>query len=416
MGKLTTYAKNKLLNHLFGLETYTPTDCYMGLFNGNPELGGVEANGNNYSRALTTFASRNVIGDIASNFCNSGQAYASSYYGDNTPSNAFNGSIGEHNNGTTWYKYNTLPYPAELIYDFGSGNYKNVTLYKLYNITNQSEMYWKFFPKNWTFEGSNNSTTGFDGDWVILDTQTNQYTGMNGSLSYNISNNLAYRWYKLKITANNSATYTSYIQIAEMEMGGERYGNSSEVHFPQATGSWGGTFDYGAIFDNSNNMLGVFQITSPFNVTSGEAPFINQDNINMNIGKVGNKGLTNYTKTKLLDLMFAKIPYTSPEIYLALSSTLPQEDSFTELTGSGYSRNLIISSKLNDASNGIITNSSDIILNSPTQSDWSELQAVVGLDSVNNILFYDYDNITNQTVTMENVLSFPAGNFSIGMN
>ncbi len=59
-------------------------------------------------------------------------------------------------------------------------------------------------PKDWTFEGSDNGT-----DWTILDTRSNmQLGGRFNTTSYDVENNVAFEYYRFKITAlNGSGTF-----------------------------------------------------------------------------------------------------------------------------------------------------------------------------------------------------------------
>jgi len=104
-----------------------------------------------------------------------------------------------------------------LTLDIGSGNSKKIYSYKIYvNVVPEPNR----APKNWTFEGSNNNI-----DWTILDTQENQTgwgsgTGREFTLDI-LKMSIAYRYFRLNISANNG---DDYLQIGEM-------------YFYEATGS-----------------------------------------------------------------------------------------------------------------------------------------------------------------------------------
>jgi hypothetical protein len=68
-------------------------------------------------------------------------------------------------------------------------------------------------PKNWTFRGSGNGT-----DWTTLDTQTNQ-TGWAEyeRRNYTITGDVAYRYYRLYVTADNG---NGYLSVAELYLCG----------------------------------------------------------------------------------------------------------------------------------------------------------------------------------------------------
>jgi hypothetical protein len=66
-------------------------------------------------------------------------------------------------------------------------------------------------PKNWTVEGSDNGT-----DWTILDTRTDQSFGSRFlTVKYTFSNQVAYKFYRLNISAVNNSTL---FQMAEWRL------------------------------------------------------------------------------------------------------------------------------------------------------------------------------------------------------
>jgi hypothetical protein len=68
-------------------------------------------------------------------------------------------------------------------------------------------------PKDWVFEGSNDSTT-----WVTLNTQANQvFTGRQKKRTFVFPNTTPYKYYRLNITANNG---DDLIQFSELEIYG----------------------------------------------------------------------------------------------------------------------------------------------------------------------------------------------------
>ncbi len=68
-------------------------------------------------------------------------------------------------------------------------------------------------PKDWTFQGSND-----DVNWTVLDTQTDQFAGdpTSTTVTYNIGNRDAYKFYRLHVTDGRDAT-VSNLGIGEME-------------------------------------------------------------------------------------------------------------------------------------------------------------------------------------------------------
>lgn len=86
---------------------------------------------------------------------------------------------------------------------------KTITKYTLIGQTG----YQARSPKNWTFEGWNETTS----QWLILDTQNN-ITGWSDNVKkeFTFTNSTAYKKYRINITANNGDS--QYLAIAEMEM------------------------------------------------------------------------------------------------------------------------------------------------------------------------------------------------------
>ncbi len=72
-----------------------------------------------------------------------------------------------------------------------------------------------FTPKTWTFEGSNDDT-----NWVILDSQTGITDWAGGvNKEFSFENNVAYKTYRLNISANNGSTKnTVNLTIHELGM------------------------------------------------------------------------------------------------------------------------------------------------------------------------------------------------------
>ncbi|MET3209880.1 UNVERIFIED_CONTAM: hypothetical protein ABIC26_002828 [Paenibacillus sp. PvR008] len=72
-------------------------------------------------------------------------------------------------------------------------------------------------PRNWIFEGSNDSTDGFNGNWEILDRQTKQsWTTPTTDKVFEIDNIKSFNMYRLNWTANNGAT--DYTTVGELKM------------------------------------------------------------------------------------------------------------------------------------------------------------------------------------------------------
>ena len=140
----------------------------------------------------------------------SGLASASSYYPGQLPSKAFDNVIHSSNE----WSPSALPSPSApewLAYDFGAGNGKTITRYTLSNAEaygyNRTRA-----PKDWTFEGSNDNT-----NWTVLDTRSGiPWDCDTCTKAFDCTNSTAYRYYRIKITANNGGP--TFVEIAEMEL------------------------------------------------------------------------------------------------------------------------------------------------------------------------------------------------------
>lgn len=136
-----------------------------------------------------------------------GTASASSSYGQDPAAGAFDGDT--VTNG--WGNNNALP--SWLQYDFGAGNDKIVTKYRIYRDAAQVGGWGStaYAPYTWTFQGSSNGT-----DWTTLDSRTN-YPAMNMGQWYDFSfsNTTAYRYYRIYVTA---AVGGAWLNITEFQM------------------------------------------------------------------------------------------------------------------------------------------------------------------------------------------------------
>ena len=107
-------------------------------------------------------------------------------------SNSANGF--DQNPGSLWFRQGTTGW---LQYDFGANNAQVV---KRYTINSSGVNLPARDPKNWQFLGSNDGA-----NWTTLDSQSNQAfaTIRMQQNTYNLSNTIAYRYYRLNVTANN---------------------------------------------------------------------------------------------------------------------------------------------------------------------------------------------------------------------
>ncbi|NOG27207.1 hypothetical protein [Lysinibacillus fusiformis] len=151
----------------------------------------------------------NVTPTLTSNTSSAlGFSFASSEYNttypawrafDKTNTNYYQTLLGQHINGYLGFAFNTQRF--------------SIIRYLVRSISATS---YTLAPKNWYLEGSNNTTTGADGTWDILDVQTNQsWTAVSTNKIYDIPRTKKYKAFRLRWTANNG--HVQYTAIGELE-------------------------------------------------------------------------------------------------------------------------------------------------------------------------------------------------------
>jgi hypothetical protein len=125
---------------------------------------------------------------------------------------------------------------------------------------------------------------------------------------------------------------------------------------------------------------------------------------------------TNFLEDKFLLSSLNGNTYTgSANVYVALYSSAPGESgSGTELSGSGYSRQVTAFSV--NTGNGVATNTGNVVFGNAT-ADWSTAVAygIVDASTAGNIL---YSGALAPTLTLKNAynLTFPVGNITVTVN
>lgn len=109
---------------------------------------------------------------------------------------------------TKWLDFSATSY---VTYDFGPGNGKTVKRYRLTSANDSPDR----DPMNWTLEGSNDNSV-----FTVVDTRTNEAFASRGEVKeYRPAvTAVAYRYYKLNISANKSSGVTATIQLAELRL------------------------------------------------------------------------------------------------------------------------------------------------------------------------------------------------------
>jgi hypothetical protein len=125
---------------------------------------------------------------------------------------------------------------------------------------------------------------------------------------------------------------------------------------------------------------------------------------------------TNFLEDKFLLSSLNGNTYTgSANVYVALYSTAPGESgSGTELSGSGYSRQLTTFTV--NTGNGVATNSANVVFGNAT-ADWSTAVAygIVDASTAGNIL---YSGGLSPNLTLKDTynLTFPTGNITVSIS
>ena len=114
--------------------------------------------------------------------------------------------------------------------------------------------------------------------------------------------------------------------------------NATEIQFAEATSNHGLVQAIG-VFDSpsSGNMLVYFPLTSPINITVGDAMRIPVGSLTV---QFASGGLSNYVKNALLNQLFGNVPFNIiPTLCVAYATSSPTDAvAGTEPSGNGYGR------------------------------------------------------------------------------
>ena len=128
-------------------------------------------------------------------------------------------------------------------------------------------------------------------------------------------------------------------------------------------------------------------------------------------------GFSDYWENKILDHIFGKGSYTSPTIYVGLSTADPTDvgSGLAEPRGNGYARTQTSASDWNAASNGSLDNSNDITFAQATGS-WGTITHFALFDAITagNMLAH---GVLSQSKTIGNsdTARFQAGDLDISL-
>jgi hypothetical protein len=213
---------------------------------------------------------------------------------------------------------------------------------------------------------------------------------------------------------------------------------SADVTFPAVTGAnWSTAITHWAIVDSAThgagNVLAHGAFTSPFTPVVGNQPVIPSGEVVVEIqATASNGGFTDYAVHSLLNLMFRNIAFGKPDTYLALSTTVLNDQDvavgdFTEVTGTAYARKQVnpnggAAPTWTVASGGALSNADAIIFGTAGvvgAGGWTQVVAVAVISSASgagNVLAYDSANVVDQTPAANDIVRFPAGDFDVALS
>lgn len=208
--------------------------------------------------------------------------------------------------------------------------------------------------------------------------------------------------------------------------------NSGTITFPTASGSWG-TISHWFICDHVSNttwgsnvyLIAHGSLAVSKAVVSGNTPSIAAGQITVSVNaSAAAGGMFNYLVHKMLDLTFKGTAYSSPSIYMALSTdaTIPTDASttFTEVADSNNYSRLSFSGTSHWAeatgTSGATSNSDAATFPTPSGS-WGTVYSVILTDasdrSTYNQLFKL--DIETQTPTTDDVVQYATGDCDIAI-
>lgn len=213
-----------------------------------------------------------------------------------------------------------------------------------------------------------------------------------------------------------------------------RITQSGGVTFDTASGAWG-TVTHWAIVDSitygGGNVLAYGAFSASFAPVNGNAPVIATASAYVEISASSGEGMTTQLVNWLLDMMFRNQAYAQPATYAALLDAQGADADTTlttagkEVAGTGYARILVnkaggASPAWNAVASGATDNANAITFPTVGAGNWS---AVVGMAIVDggtlnagNVLFFDNDQVTDQTPIAGDAVDFLAGALDVSLS
>ena len=127
---------------------------------------------------------------------------------------------------------------------------------------------------------------------------------------------------------------------------------------------------------------------------------------------------TDYWENKILNHIFSKGNYTSPTIYVGLSTTDPLDDAsgLAEPNGNGYARVQTSASDWNTASSGSLDNTNDITFPQATSS-WGTITHFALFDAATGGNMLAHGSLSqSKTIDSSVIARFEAGDLDINLD
>jgi hypothetical protein len=213
---------------------------------------------------------------------------------------------------------------------------------------------------------------------------------------------------------------------------------TSDIAFPEATGSYAAPITDWAIVDSAThgagNMLAFGALVNARQPVTGNVLRVTTalQEVEVEIQASSGAGLSDYAVHALLNLMFRNVAFTSPSgaTYVALSQTVLDDQDvaigdFTEVTGTGYARKLCdanggSSPTWTTVSGGTASNAAEIDFGTVGAGGWTNFVAGLLIDSVSgagNILGFDSAGLVDQSDVLEDdTVAIPIGSLDITLS
>lgn len=203
-----------------------------------------------------------------------------------------------------------------------------------------------------------------------------------------------------------------------------RVTQSGSVSFPQATADWGWVTHW-AIMDaaSSGNMLAHGRLGTPKQVVSGNTFTVasGQVYVEISAGSASTTLVHNLLNLMFRNTAYSK-PNTYVALTTATVADTNTGSTITEPSGNGYARTVVnanggASPAWAVASARALSNGAAITFPTPTGS-WGTVvaTAICSASSAGDMLFYDNTNVVDQAVSTDDTVQFATGDFDVSLN